>query len=192
MTLTPTSAKGGSGSGGGAVTQICLATLGADSPSFDTNAILGGNIPQTYTHLLFELSVRTTVAAVTDLVNLRFNNDATGSYDYEFYSGQGATFSGTEAFAATQALIGYGVGATGVANERGQVSARIPFYTGTVFDKTMIAHFARKYGTATGNLWAGQSGVSWRNAGAITRITIFPGTGPNFLAGSQFALYGLT
>lgn len=192
MTLTPTSAKGGSGGGGGALAQICLVTLGAAQASFDTQTILGGPLPTTYNHLFLKLLARSSGAGSFDTANMQFNADAAANYDYQYTNMTGTSPATFQAQGAPSAALGYFVQSSATAGVASQIDCWIDWYNALAFNKTFLSQVARKLDTSPGDLMVGQVAGFWRNSAAITRITVTPSSGSNFVAGSQFAVYGLT
>lgn len=142
------------------------------------------NIPQNFEALLLHVYARTDVAAVTDAVAFSFNNDVNPVfYDFQQLLGQaGAVNSGSVAAGLDWLYI---TGNTEGEGEYSGGSILIPAYTQTERHKHAI-----KLNGRTRNLLVVAS-LRWESLNAITRITLTPSTGPNFLAGSIFELEGV-
>lgn len=195
------SASGGDGSGShyladdgtyktvstGGISVISDTTLAADTASFDISGI-----SSTFKHLRIEAQLRTTEGVVTSSVLVRFNNDTTASYDWQRVYGNAASASAAETLGATSFAAGFVPGASAAANFAGAVVIHIPNYAGTLFNKTVISSVTAYEGSATGNVYAGQWGGGWRSSAAINRVTVLPGGGANFKAGSRLTLYGIS
>lgn len=159
-------------------------TLSSAAASFDITSINGS-----YAHLLLTLYLRGDTAAATTTALLRFNADTAANYDYQRLSGSAATASAVETFAATSIQIASVIPAnTAGANLFAQIDVWIPHYAGSANNKDVVASFAHKQGTATGNLTVGDVAGFWRSNSAITQITVLPGAG-NFAAGSRATLH---
>lgn len=178
-------------SGGIGMQLICDSLLGASQASFDTNTILGGNIPSTFKHLRLVASLRTDQAAAQETPLIRFNNDSGAVYDYVATQSQSATETSSHAENQTSGWAGAIPGATTTAGWFGPLVVDIADYLSTVAHKTWIA---------TGGVLVGGAGSNLRTiiglyhpaaVAAITRIQIIPQIGPNFVTGSRFSLYGI-
>lgn len=177
----------------GAQVLICSQVLTSPQGIFDTNTLLGGNIPQTYNHLKMLLVARSSLASNNDGLYLRFNNDSGANYDQEGFYGQGGTYSGTTlSNGQTQTFVGYPPGTSVQANAAAVYEYTVPLYTGTTFFKNVKYSGGWNGSTAASSIaTAGVGG--WRNTGAITRIQIGMGVfgANNFVTGSAFHLYGI-
>lgn len=171
--------------------QICDVTLGASQASFDTNTILAGNIPSTYNHLRLVASLRTDQAALLETPIIRFNNDAGAFYDYVHTTGQSGAATSASSQNQTSAFLGACAGASAPAGFFGACMVDILDYRSAVSHKHFLSQGAAEVGTAA-SLLRNISGIYHPAAvAAITRIQVLPQTGPNFVAGSRFTLYGL-
>lgn len=172
---------------------ICDLTLGGAQASFDTDTILGiaNSLPQVYTHLHLVLTNREDDAIGLVGSSLRFNNDATASYNWNYHQGSGSNAmasSGNIGDTRFNNLIS--MGTLAVATRFAQTTLDIPGYAsgnhkGIIgksvidLDNTLASQFTRVI-----------SGI-WRAAAAISRITFAPVAG-NWVANSRFTLYGDT
>lgn len=163
---------------------ICSQVLSGSQASFDTNTILSGNIPSTYSHLRLIWGGRSTGAST--YTNLLVNNDTTaGNYNESAVQISGSTVTGTSAGAGSSGLrVGFQTGSSDAAGASASGTIDIAAYTGTTFWKNVIAaNSAVAQGAGT---FYGQ----YRGTGAITRLTLTPDTG-SFATGSFFYLYGV-
>lgn len=185
ITNLRTRAQVGGGQAPGSVVRLYDTLLTADTASFDFQ-----NISQDYAALKVTVYGRASTAAVNDVVWIRFNNDATAIYDFQYVAGVAAAASAGETFAATSGNLGSVPANTAGANLFGDVEAWIPNYANAVNNKAYISAYANKWGVATGNIVSAQYVGFWRSNAAINRITVGAG-GTLFKAGSRCVLYGL-
>jgi len=156
--------------------------LGAPAASFDFLTI-----PQYYMHLKIIYQGRGDLAANTDPVYLRFNNDSGNNYDTEAnLVGVGGTI---ESFGISYMKCGDIVAGSGTADLSNQGVIWINNYSGAVFHKTCSVVSQMKYQNAA-PIYSYQNSGFWRNTVAITRITIYTDVG-DFDTGSIASLYGL-
>jgi hypothetical protein len=183
----PAGATGPAGPAGiGALTPIADIVLASPAASFDIQSI-----PQTYAALVLHASLRddSTGAGLT-AASMRFNADASASYDFQYGEAQGSAAGAGESYA--NAALGAPLESTN-GNPAGlfaESDFTIPNYAGTLNNKTLLGITASKIGTASGNQRARTFSGHWRNSAAINRITITPGLGSNFVAGSRVTLWG--
>lgn len=182
-TLTDIESGGSSG-----VTQICDSLLGSAQATFDTNTILGGNVPSTYKHLRLLAQLRgDTAANVITSTWLRFNNDSTANnYRYEnSWNGNNAfastTDTGLELFAGTCPAGNLSAGIFGA------LVVDVYDYASTTAIKVVTA-LARGENNTT--QFVVMSSGRWQTS-AITRLQLVPSAG-NFATGSRFTLYGFS
>lgn len=180
--------NGSSGSGSGAVTRISKTVLSGTAANFDITAI-----PATFTHLLLVSLTRDDGAVAASWLNMTFNADGGANYDREQ-----ATFAANTANASgnsgqTVLTVGLSVGANATANVFAASMLLIPFYATTVPFKavTAVSGDLATLGTTT-TYTAGAFQGLWRSTAAINEITVAPGNGTHFVAGSGLTLYGIT
>lgn len=149
-------------------------------------------ISQGYRHLLLIGSARSSVAAENDELLMRFNGDTGSNYDWQRMSVNNATLSGAVGRATTSIQVGAIEGASSRADSFSPVLAYIYLYQSVTYEK-----YTTSYNTFFGNVSADADmflqlrGGRWRSTAAITSITLLPSTGPNFVSGSGFQLYGV-
>lgn len=182
---------GGQAQSAGSVQLLCDQLLGAPQASFDTNTLLGGNIPQTYRHLKGYMDLRGTNASNNVQALVTFNNDSTaGNYGrlVDWWNGTGNTFSGTAAAPNND------IGATSIpaASLGAGYSSAIEFeiinYTGTAFFRKMLFQGYMYDGTSQYNMRG--SLIYAPGAVPITRMAVAPNSG-NWATGCRFTLYGM-
>jgi hypothetical protein len=158
--------------------------LGGDAATIDITSI------PAFRHLRLVVQGRSSAAAITDSVGLRFNNDTGANYDYEILRGGAAVVVGQEAFAQTFAYIGSVAGNTAPAGADGSSVVTINDAQGVTFHKVTSTISSCKTGTTTGTLQTDRIGGFWRSAAAVNRITLILTSGGNFKAGTRCTLYG--
>lgn len=172
----------------GSMIQICDLSLSASQATFDTNTILGGNIPQTYKHLKLVMQHRVDVVGPGG--QIRFNNDGSTNYSYYQMYGQNAT----PVSAATTGSTGFGVlltpGTTDTAGRFGSCEALIPNYTSSTANNSIsvVGGGVQQTNTYTGTWF----GYRTTDTNPVTRIQVLVNAAGNFVAGSRFTLYGIT
>ncbi len=174
---------------------ICDSTLGSDTASFDTNTILGGNIPATYKHLMIVASLRSDRASNTeDPALLQINADSTaGNYKSQRLLGSGTTVS-TDTSDGTRAglFLGSATAASAPANSFASVTVNIPDYLSTANLKLCLSEMSAYFDTTAPKMdRAAQSGVWLGTPAAVTRLTLIPQAGTKWKTNSRFTLYGL-
>lgn len=174
-----------SSGGGGSFAAISDSTL-VSAGTFDFQSIAG-----TYAHLLIVWQIRATQNAAAVNGAIRFNNDSGSNYMYEELNATDTPPSsgGTGLTAAGKFGI---VGGTSLAtNLAAAGTIWIPNYAGTAFFKQWLGSSGVALGTAAANQVTQNAWGTWQSASAITRVTLLPGTGTTFEAGSRATLYGV-
>ena len=182
MSLVSTSAKS-SGSSSGGATLIGIQTLAADAASMSVSSI-----PATYSALLLALLLRTTRASETDGVLIRFNGDTTVA---NYITGQYQNNAGTNTTSQISTQGGVNIQSTGASATAGFFAGWHALVTG--YDTTSTYTSVNAQGVcriSTGVVQWTNAGV-WSPTTVVTSITAVPVIGPNFLAGSRLAVYGL-
>jgi len=149
-----------------------------------TSSVTFDNIPQTgYTDLKVVISARTDRASVTDDVKVSFNG-VTTNLSMRTLFGNGATASS----ASDTVIYGWINGNSATANTFSNTEVYIPNYTSSSFKS--VSMDAVNENNATTAYTALVAGL-WSSTAAITSVTLTPYTGPNFVSGSTFSLYGI-
>lgn len=175
----------GDGTWGPAGTLICDQGPVAAQASFDTNVILGGNIPNTYKHLLLKIVSRTDSTSGT--AKLQINGDVGVNYR--------ATSDHTGGVAIPAAVAQFDPGVvTGNpwchSGSPGDVASTADImifdYAQSTYKKRLQAVVTQYY--AAGNVAVGVVGGSWNSAAAIVRLVFSLSAGN--LTEARFSLYG--
>jgi hypothetical protein len=148
-------------------------------------SVVFDNIPQTgYTDLKIDFSIRTSVSQINDNVFFSFNG-STSNFSARWFYGGGTSGVGNSTNAR---IAGFGNGNTATADTFGSSSVYISNYT-SGNNKPYLSDAVLE--TNGGTAYQGFISGLWSNSSAITSITLTPESGPNFLAGSTFSLYGV-
>lgn len=176
-----------SGSGGaGGLIILYQNTLGAPAASLDTGA---GGIAAGHGELMVVIIARSSEAAVSNNLLLRFNNDSGGNYDWSWVYNGAATPQGAAANLATSAIVGKTQSANGIANTTAVTKLIVPGYDLTTFYKAGTAQSGAL--DTSGNAYTVASAIQWRSTAAITRLAVFSAGGGNLVTGSRLIVYGL-
>ena len=142
------------------------------------------SIPATYTDLVLVCSARTTRAATSDNLAVRFNSDSTAIYSATNLfgdTGAGSARSTGDSFcywsyipSASQASGTFGVATMNIMN-----------YANTTTFKTAVS----KSGNTTAQLET--TANLYRSTSAISTLTMLSATSNNIAVGSTFTLYGI-
>lgn len=165
--------------------SIFDSTLGASAANVDVTGISA-----TYAHLMVSIYARGDVVATQTSMQMRFNGDSSGNYDYQELFASAASPVAAEAFAGTGAPMGFCIGSTAGANLFSATEVFIPHYAGTTNNKSYVSIACRKMGVTTGLLGVDIFGGGWRSNAAINQVTIFPASG-NFVAGTRVTVHAL-
>lgn len=178
-------------SGAGALTLISSTILAADTASPFTFS----SIPQGYSDLEVRAVIRSSrPAQETDSVTVQFNGDTGAHYD-----AYGFRLVGTSAPANSNNQGGTSIvnnmlapAANATAGIAAYFHMVIPAYAATTFQKT--GELRIQY-SDTATLGTDSEIVYgdfvWRSTAAINAISIALANGPDFIAGSEFRLYGI-
>jgi hypothetical protein len=148
-------------------------------------------IPATYTDLVLKYSARSDASSIYDFLQLRINGLSTTIYsDTVMYGNDGVSFSTRGTNVAQLYAPRFGVdGNTATSNTFSNGEIYIPSYTAS--QNKPIGMFAAQENNSTDAYIAAAAGLI-RETGAITSIGLTLITGPNFLSGSSFYLYGIS
>lgn len=149
-------------------------------------------IPATFRHLLFLYTLRTNVAAATEVIHWSANADVNAAnYDGELLSSSGGATVTVETRAAIAARTVANVpGNTAQANGFGQGELLIVDYANAARFKTAFWRCTDWNGRGPGAVNFVQGFSGWANVAAINEVTFTPLTG-SFIAGCAIDVYGL-
>jgi len=167
-----------------------------------SETVLGGNaasitfssIPDDYRTLVLNIQARTDRAAENDTIFVNYNGDSTdGHYDWLWWrcNGISAGDIGVARATTTMALSNCAA-ANSTGNNFGISEITIPGYARNDRQKQAYARTARFGNVASdADLYYSLRTGRWRDTDPITSILLVPQTGPNFVSGSIFTLYGI-
>jgi hypothetical protein len=172
------------GGGDGAYDLLETTTLSSSASSVTFSGL--GSYSD-YAHLQIRYIVRTDRTNNVDGVTLKINGDTANNYSHHRLLGYGSVGS----FAAANVgfiYLGLCPDASSTANTFGAGVADILDAFETTKYKTVrtlggTAHPTDPYVSLTSG--------SWRDTSSLTSLTVDQTTGPNFVAGSRFSLYGI-
>lgn len=172
----------------GAMDALATTTL-----STTTATVTFAGIPQGYQHLQIRYIVRTDMnsGGAWSPVGLRFNDDSAANYDVHTLGSTGGSYFSEAYFSQTSASVGFGSPSTNVANSFGVGIIDIIDYK----NATKIKNVRTLCGVENnGSGLVTLQSSAWFSTAGITSMTFrcLGGTnGSNFLANTQFALYGV-
>lgn len=181
--FTPATIPSGSSSG---LTVLYSSTLGSTTASIDTGA---NGVASGYSAIYIRMLLRSTTAAATGDLRLRFNNDSGGSnYWTQINARAGTTPAGDNSQASGLVLTCAGGNLTSTIFS--VYDLLVPAYTGSQL-KVLSGTFLYSSGNfAAGNSTpVGTAGGMWNDASAITRVAIVD-VGSGLAAGSQLVVLG--
>lgn len=143
-----------------------------------------------YTHLKVVATGRGDSASATIGALLFFNGDTAANYDRQQVGAANLTVSSSENLATNSQGMLVFPAATATSGLSGSGVIDIYDYRGTTFDKMATAVQTWKTANTSGNVNVRTTVLHWRNAAAITSLTIQASAG-NFIAGTKFSLYGV-
>ena len=151
-------------------------------------------IPQTFRALTFVIQARTDRASTVDAVYWQANGDAGQVYSHHNVYGNNNVAGGVSAIlAANGAVVGYCDAANSVAGAYGGCQVIFPNYRSTTIVKQAWGHGGNVGTPSAATIYSAHHNSMWTPAviAAITSLIFYPIFGPNFVAGSIFAMYGI-
>lgn len=167
--------------------------LATTTLSATTSSITFAGIPSGYKHLQIRYIARTDMSSggAWSPINVRFNSDTAANYTVHTLGGQGASAFSEGYTSQTGMTGGFGAASTNATNSFGAGVIDILDYASTTKNKTIrILNGVENNGSGIAVLQSG----SWMSTSAINSITLglYGSTnGSNYLANTQFALYGV-
>lgn len=151
-------------------------------------------IPQIFRSLAFVIQARTDRASTVDTIYWQANGDAGQNYSHHNVYGNNNLAAASSAIgAANGALIAVCDGASSLAGAYGGCQATFPNYRSTTHVKQAWSQGGNVGTPTAATVYAIQYNSIWHPAVivGITSLVFFPVIGPNFVAGSIFAMYGI-
>lgn len=151
------------------------------------------NIPQTYRNLFVIGSIHIDGANTNENLSVRFNNDAAGNYNWQRINGADVVASASAATGDNEIEIGFMAGGAVAATRIANFHFYIANYT-EANRQTLVAQCAHLPTNVAADFDLTHTGGQYRNAIALSRITIFSSTRPAGLidSGLTCSLYGMT
>jgi len=159
----------------------------AQTLSSSAASVTFSSIPATYTDLVVRVSARTDRSSTTDAIIAKFNATTSGYSRTQIYVSAG-TVGSSRTSSAASIVAGYVVGNTATSNTFNTFELYIPSYT--VSQNKPMGVIAMNEDNAV-NANQNANAILWSNTSSITSIELTPETGPNFVTGSSFYLYGI-
>ena len=148
------------------------------------------SIPATYTDLLIRLSTRTDRSSTFDSTGITINSDTGTNYSYTYLKGNGTSASSYFAANDTVLSVQNTDASTATANTFGSAEIYIPNYLSTT-SKPISSISMREDNSNSAFPYNSAQAYLYRNTSAITSLLFAPLTGPNYVSGSSFYLYGI-
>lgn len=152
------------------------------------------NIPPNYRSLALMIQSRTDRATEEDTAALRFNGDGGNNYDRIFkYFNTGTGSTGGVNIGLDQIYVAHGEATNSRADNWPATLVYIPGYARSDREKWAFSSSSGGFGNVDANadMWIFDYRGRWRSTAVIASVLIRPVTGPNFVAGSAFELYGM-
>lgn len=150
------------------------------------------SIPDEFRTLVLLCQLRTDRVSEVDIIALRFNGDSGGNYTWQLLRANAAATVAATQRADTELEIGLCEGASSTANA---FSPSITFIDGYALSSKYkyTVTLSCKYGdvSADADIFTELRSGRWENGNAITSMVILPITGPNWVSGCIFKLYGI-
>ena len=147
------------------------------------------SIPATFTDLVVRLSVRSSRSANNDGILYTLNSDTSAIYSETVLENYGGSASSSRSSAQTGFSLNAINASTSTANTFTSIELYLPNYLSTT--SKPISYFGTKENNSSTNNAIDAIADLYRNTTAITSVTFAPVTGPNWLSGSSFYLYGI-
>jgi hypothetical protein len=167
--------------------------------SASAGSISLSSIPASYAMLMLVMQLRTDRASEVDNIEIRFNSDSVAAnyYTTSWHISDAGTPAIVEtryngATAAGMRIINAASGATSPADYFSLLRVYIHNYTKTSFYRHVEATGVTFRSNTAGERYFLRAMGNWQNTvDAINAIEVVPVNGPNFVAESSYALYGI-
>ncbi len=154
------------------------------------SSVTFSSIAGTFRNLKVISQVKSDKAGVTlATVAIRFNGDTGANYNSQLLRVTNTSVSGSINTGQTSGLVCDCQAALAAGNWAAQFEMTIASYAKTTFNKMAVSTTSSLFSTGSASLsqlWVS----SWNNTAAITSMVFYEAGGANFIAGSEFYLYG--
>lgn len=164
--------------------------INSTSLSSSAASVTFSAIPATYDDLVVLISARTSRSATSDSIKMTINSDSTTIYSFTKLRGDGTTAYSNRNTGNDAAYIENTDGDTATASTFDSTEIYIPKYTSTA-NKPFSSIIMREDDSTAATTYNSAQAHLYRNSSAITSLSFAPSTGPNFVSGSTFWLYGI-
>lgn len=176
--ITPSKISGGVG-----LQEIYDNTLGSSQASITISSI-----PNTYKHLRLIIKARTDGAFGLDTIKTQLNGVSSNSYDQSYLQAVNGTVTAVNQASQSYFFSGYTAGANAPSSCFASTTSDYTDYAGSGF-KNAISTSAFTDGVSVDCAVGTFIGL-FASGSAVSSITIFPGSSPNFVTGTRITLYG--
>jgi hypothetical protein len=145
------------------------------------------SIPGTYTDLVLVSSAKSLIAGATDSFGIAVNGITSASYSRTYLQGDGSNAQSGRQTSQIRIVTDYVMGTSG--SDWGCYTWNFMNYSNTTTNKTVL--YRGGNASNTGGFNAQATAYLVPTTSAITSITLQTMNGPNWAAGSTFALYGI-
>ena len=165
-------------------TPLANLTLGSSAAT-----VTFSSISQSYRDLALVINARTDRSGqATDGLNIKFNTDDGNNYYDVYMTGNGSSVASSVDSAVSRWLTHPSnlPGATATSGEYSSIVTQFLDYSATDKHKTGLCRFD------LASAITGASAGRWANTAAVTQLVLISRNNANFVAGSTFALYGVS
>lgn len=151
-------------------------------------------ISPNYVDLMITGLARTDRVSEDDAVAMQFNGDTGNNYDRAASTITSAGISTVVGRAGNKIVPCRSEAANSTAGAFSNISILIPSYSNTDTWKTCgnnAISFSRGNASADADLGLVMGAGTWNSTAAIHTIRLYPNTGPNFVSGTRFYLWGV-
>jgi hypothetical protein len=149
------------------------------------------SIPATYTDLVVRISARTDRAATSDSIKMTINSDNITIYSFTRLRGDGTSATSNRNTGNTYVSVENTDGNTATSNTFDSTEIYIPSYLSTA-NKPISSVIMREDNSTAATTYNSLQAHLYTNTTAITSLVFAPSTGPNWVSGSSFYLYGIS
>jgi len=177
-------AASGAGGGGAAYDLLETTTLGSSASSVTFSGL--GSYSD-YAHLQIRWLVRSSKSSTGDAMVLNINGDTGNNYRAHMLRGSGSTVTSAAFLDQNRIEVCNIIGDTGATGNFNAGVMDLLDFASTSKNKT----FRQLSGQTTNSQNIEFRSGLWQSTSAITSLVFDQETGPNFVTGSRFSLYGI-